>query len=69
MKATGFGISLEPKSFGIAFREEGIYATPSVDQRKFHFKEYVRNDGYCYSCCSLAEDFSDVMIEVDLGEL
>ncbi|MGN0342741.1 MAG: 4'-phosphopantetheinyl transferase family protein [Roseburia sp.] len=66
MKATGFGISLEPKNFGIEFREDGIQAVPSVDQRKFHFKEYVRNDGYCYSCCSLAEEFPDVMIEVDL---
>lgn len=68
MKATGLGISLEPKSFGIEFREDGIHVVPSVDQRKFHFKEYVRNDGYCYSCCSLAEEFSDVMTEVELRE-
>lgn len=69
MKATGLGILLEPKSFGMEFCEEGIRAVPSVDQRSFHFKEYVRNDGYCYSCCSLSEDFPDTMTEVDFRRI
>lgn len=69
MKATGMGIPLEPKSFGIEFNGDGIHAAPPADQRSFHFKEYVRNDGYCYSCCSLTKNFPDSMIEVDFRNL
>ena len=67
MKATGLGIGLEPKSFGMIARKDKVKVTPPVDEREFHFKEYFLNDGYCYSCCSLSEMFCDTMTDVDLG--
>lgn len=67
MKATGLGIGLEPKSFGMVSRKDKVKVTPPVDEREFHFKEYFLNDGYCYSCCSLSEMFCDTMTDVDLG--
>ena len=66
MKATGLGIGLEPKSFGMVSRKDKVKVTPPVDEREFHFKEYFLNDGYCYSCCSLSEMFCDTMTDVDL---
>ena len=66
MKATGLGIGLAPKSFGVIVRKDGIKVSPPVDKREFHFKEYFMDDGYCYSCCSLSESFCDTMTEVDL---
>ena len=66
MKATGLGIGLEPKSFGMMTRKDEIEVSPPVDKREFHFKEYFMDDGYCYSCCSLSEMFCDIMTEVDL---
>ena len=67
MKATGLGIGLAPKSFGVIVRKDKIKVTPTVDEREYHFKEYFVDDGYCYSCCSLSERFCDTMTEVDLG--
>ena len=67
MKATGLGIRLEPKSFGMIARKDKVYVSPPVDERKFYFKEYFVDDGYCYSCCSLSDNFCDAMTEVDLG--
>ena len=69
MKATGLGIGLEPKSFGLRALHEGFKVMPPVDKREFHFKEYFANDGYCYSCCSLSEKFADTMTVVRLGEI
>ena len=66
MKATGFGIGLEPKSFGMITRKDRIKVTPPVDEREFYFKEYFVDDGYCYSCCSLSEMFCETMTEVTL---
>ena len=66
MKATGFGIGLEPKSFGMITRKDRIKVTPPVDEREFYFKEYFVDDGYCYSCCSLSEMFCETMTEVAL---
>ena len=69
MKATGLGIRLEPKSFGMIARKDKVKVTPPVDEREFYFKEYFLDDGYCYSCCSLSEMFCDTMTEVDLGRI
>ncbi|MGM9581054.1 MAG: 4'-phosphopantetheinyl transferase family protein [Anaerovibrio sp.] len=69
MKATGLGMSLEPRSFGMHVGENGLVAVPSVDEREFHFQEYFPAGGYCYACCSLSEDFCDILIEVDLGSI
>ena len=69
MKATGFGIGLEPKSFGMISREKRFKVAYPVDEREFYFKEYFLEDGYCYSCCSLSEMFCDTMTEVDLAEV
>ena len=66
MKATGFGIGLEPKSFGMITRKDRVKVTPPVDEREFYFKEYFVDDGYCYSCCSLSEMFCETMTEVSL---
>lgn len=67
MKATGLGIALEPKSFGM-MAVDGMTAVKNpVDERKFCFKEYFLEDGYCYACCALSEVFCDAMTEVDLG--
>lgn len=69
MKATGLGIKLEPKSFGMFFGEDKVKVMPPVDEREFYFKEYFVDDGYCYSCCSLTEKFCDTMTEVSLDSL
>lgn len=69
MKATGLGIQLEPKSFGIIARMDKVKVVPPVDEREFYFKEYFINDGYCYSCCSLSKKFCDTMIIVDLERI
>ena len=69
MKATGFGIGLEPGTFGIAVEKENISVIPPVDEREFYLKEYYANDGYCYSCCSLSDTFSEGMTKVDLREI
>ena len=69
MKATGLGIGLEPKNFGMIARKKKVTVAPPVDERKFYFKEYFADDGYCYSCCSLSEMFCDTMTEVNLGEI
>ena len=66
MKATGFGIGLAPKSFGMITRKDGIIVSTPVDEREFYFKEYFVDDGYCYSCCSLSEMFCETMTEVAL---
>ena len=66
MKATGLGIRLEPKSFGMIARKDKVKVTPLVDEREFYFKEYFVDDGYCYSCCSLSEMFCETMTEVAL---
>ena len=66
MKATGLGIGLEPKSFGMIARKDKLKVTPPVDERGFCFKEYFVDDGYCYSCCSLSEMFCETMTEVTL---
>ena len=66
MKATGLGIGLEPKSFGMIARKDKVKVTPPVDEREFYFKEYFVDDGYCYSCCSLSEMFCETMTEVTL---
>lgn len=69
MKATGFGIGLEPGTFGMKVEKECISVIPPVDERIFYFKEYYADDGYCYSCCSLSDEFSEGMTKVDLGEI
>lgn len=69
MKATGFGIGLEPGTFGMKVEKECISVIPPVDERIFYFKEYYADDGYCYSCCSLSDAFSEGMTKVDLGEI
>lgn len=66
MKATGLGIGLEPKSFGMIARKDKVKVTPPVDEREFYFKEFFVDDGYCYSCCSLSEMFCETMTEVTL---
>lgn len=67
MKATGLGISLEPKSFGM-LALDGIPAVKNpVDEKRFYFKEFFLDDGYCYACCVLSEMCCDAMLEVDLG--
>ena len=66
MKATGFGIGLAPKSFGMITRKAGIIVSAPVAHRGFYFKEYFVDDGYCYSCCSLSEMFCETMTEVAL---
>lgn len=69
MKATGLGILLEPKTFGMEFYQGGIRAVPCADSRKFYFREYLTDDGYCYSCCGLSEAFPDRMTELELGSI
>lgn len=69
MKATGLGILLEPKAFGLDFGQGGIRAVPWADSRTFHFREYLTDDGYCYACCALSEDFPDRMTELDVRSL
>ena len=69
MKATGFGIGLEPGTLGMKVEKECISVIPPVDERIFYFKEYYADDGYCYSCCSLSDEFSEGMTKVDLGEI
>lgn len=69
MKATGFGIGLEPGTFGIKMEKGSISVIPPVDEREFFFKEYYADDGYCYSCCSLSDTFSEGMTKVDLREI
>ena len=68
MKATGLGMALEPGNFGMIVENERICVAQSADEREFHFKEYIMNDGYCYSCCSLSNDFCNRMTKVDLRE-
>ena len=67
MKATGMGILLEPGSFGISFHGGSIRAVPCADQREFYFREYIRNDGYCYSRCCLSDAFPDTMTQVEMN--
>ena len=67
MKATGLGIRLEPGNFGMKVEKESISVIPPVDEREFYFKGYYMDDGYCYSCCSLSDEFSEGMTKVDLG--
>lgn len=69
MKATGLGILLEPKTFGLEFDEGGIRAVPCADTRQFHFREYLTDDGYCYACCALSAALPDRMTELDLRSL
>ncbi len=69
MKATGLGIGLEPGTFGMKVEKECISVIPPVDERIFYFKAYYADDGYCYSCCSLSDEFSEGMTKVDLGEI
>lgn len=69
MKATGFGIGLEPGTFDIKMEKGSISVIPPVDEREFFFKEYYADDGYCYSCCSLSDTFSEGMTKVDLREI
>ena len=44
MKATGLGIRLEPKSFGMIACKDEVEVTPPVDEREFYFKEYFVDD-------------------------
>lgn len=69
MKATGLGISLEPGTFCIVSEMNKLKVEPPVDNRRFYFKEYFMEDGYCYSCCSLINEFCDRMMEVDLEKI
>ena len=68
MKATGLGIRLEPGTFCMTGEKDGICAMPPADDRKFYFKEYFMGEEYCFSCCSLENQFSERVIEVDLRE-
>ena len=68
MKATGLGMAQEPGNFGMIVENERICVAPSADEREFHFKEYFMNDGYCYSCCSLSDDFCKRMTKVERTE-
>lgn len=60
---------MEPGNFGMIVENERICVAQSADEREFHFKEYFMNDGYCYSCCSLSNDFCKRMTKVDLREV
>lgn len=68
MKATGLGFRLEPKSFSMVVQQGYLRAIPPADEQEFRFKEYFLDDGYCYSCCSLSEEFCDAMKKIELGE-
>lgn len=68
MKATGLGIRLEPKSFSMVLCNDNYIVKPPVDERVFNFKEYFLDDKYCYSCCSLSEQFCDKIIKINLGQ-
>lgn len=68
MKATGLGLKLEPGTFAMTVNKNGICVTPPADDRKFYFKEYFMGDEYCFSCCSLENQFCETMTEVDFKE-
>lgn len=69
MKATGLGMKLAPVTFGMTFDDGTIGIRGQENSRKYFFKEYNLNDGYCYSCCSASERFMEDIIKVDLKEL
>lgn len=69
MKATGLGMRLAPHDFEISFTAEKISVCNPKNDRRYFLKEYYPDDGYCYSCCSLSEQFAKDMIRVDLKKL
>ena len=68
MKATGLGLKLEPGTFAMTVEKDRICAMPPADDRDFYFKEYFMGDEYCFSCCSLENQFCETMTEVDFKE-
>ena len=65
MKATGHGFSLPLKDFCININEQKIEIEQNVQNEKFYFKEFFKNDGYCYAVCAKEKDFSD-LIEIEI---
>ena len=51
MKVTGLGMSLPLDAFEIMIGDDGISVRQNVSDACFEFKEYFRNDGYCYASC------------------
>lgn len=69
MKAAGAGMRLAPDSFGISFDNGRLSVHGHENDWDYFFKEYQLDDGYCYACCSLSEQFAAEMIRVDLKKL
>lgn len=69
MKVTGLGMQLPLQDFSIDFKRGKGGNVPFLKGREVYFKEYFRDDGYCYSCCSLLNEFSEKMREVDLSKM
>lgn len=54
MKATGLGMKLPLHDFEIVMGEE-VSVLQSVDDRLYHFSEYLEIPGYCCSICTVGE--------------
>ncbi|MCR5390616.1 MAG: 4'-phosphopantetheinyl transferase superfamily protein [Lachnospiraceae bacterium] len=66
MKATGLGFELELDDFCIVLGENDISVRQSVDNRRYHFREYDMNDGYKYAvCCAEHPVLSNEIRELD----
>lgn len=68
MKAVGLGFHLELDAFKVSIGEE-ITVDQTVDDRRYHFREYRAGDGYCYAVCSTDDRFSADMDRISLDEL
>ena len=69
MKATGLGMELAPHTFGISLDSRGISLCRQKDEKKYSFKEYHLDNGYCYSCCALKNKISEHLLNIDLSSL
>lgn len=69
VKATGMGLKRNPKSISILDIDSDPKVYPSVDDKKYYFKEYSFDDGYYYSCCSLSEIFNEYLTVVNFNDL
>ena len=59
LKAVGLGLLLPLDSFQIEIKDSDISVWQNINEEQYYFKEYLLNDGYRYSVCSLSPVFED----------
>ena len=59
LKAVGLGLLLPLDSFQIEIKDSDISLRQNINEEQYYFKEYLLNDGYRYSVCSLSPEFED----------